>query len=145
MRRYSRLLWFLTIIYWCGIFYLTHLPGPKLPLVPLQDKTQHFLAYGALGGLLYLSLWSISPTRRDLVFWVLVIGMAYGAIDEWTQALPIFHRYCEFADWCADCAGLSTAAVGMTVIRRLFTRTPPDPEPHGFEVLFQTKIPDSPR
>src|ERR1051326_7228294 len=102
MRRLSQIFWSLTVIYWCGIFYLTHLPAPKLPVVPLTDKIEHFLAYGALGGLLFCSFWAASSRHRELAFWVLAIGIGYGAVDEWTQALPVFHRSCEFLDWCAE-------------------------------------------
>src|SRR5437868_13562364 len=81
----------LLVIYWCGIFYLTHLPGPKLPQIPLSDKIEHYLAFGALGGLLFLALWTNNPRRSDLAFLVLAIGIGYGAVDEWTQALPFVH------------------------------------------------------
>jgi VanZ family protein len=111
-------LWILLAIYWSGIFLLTHVPGPKLPVVPLSDKIEHFLAFGALGGLLYLTLWANNRARTELAFIVLLIGLSYGAFDELTQALPFVQRDCNFLDFCADSAGLSVAAVGMTLIRR---------------------------
>jgi VanZ family protein len=128
MPRRSIPFWIVLLLYWCTIAYFTHMPAPEFRL-PGQDKTAHYLAYGALGGLMYLALWTNNPLTRDLAFKILVIGMCYGALDEWTQALPWFKRNCDFLDWCADVAGLSTAIVGMTLIRRgleLFVfRAPP--------------------
>jgi VanZ family protein len=115
----GKLVWTVTILYWCGIFYLTHLPGPKVPVVPISDKIEHYLAFGTLGGLLFLSFWVGKASRRELAFRVLFIGMCYGAFDELTQALPFVHRDCNFLDWCADVAGVSTAIVAMTLVRRL--------------------------
>ena len=110
-------LWIILLAYWGFLFYSTH---ERVVTIPFHatDKTAHFLAYGALGGLLYLTLWVNNPRRSDLVFLVLVIGMCYGALDEWTQPLPWFARTCDLMDWFADCAGLATAVVGMTLIRR---------------------------
>jgi VanZ family protein len=117
MPRRSIPFWIVLILYWGFAFYMTHLPGLVIHLAG-GDKTAHYLAYGLLGGLLYLALWTNNPSTRDLAFKILVIGLCYGALDEWTQALPIFHRDCEFLDWCADAAGIATAIVGMTLIRR---------------------------
>jgi VanZ family protein len=111
--------WILLFCYWGILFYFTHLKGLVVTMRG-GDKMAHYLAYGLLGGLLYLALWTNNPMTRDIVFKILVIGMCYGALDEWTQALPWFQRTCDFVDWCADCAGLATAVVGMTVIRRGF-------------------------
>ena len=117
MVRRSMPFWVVLVLYWGTLFYLTHLPGLVVRM-PGGDKMAHYLAYGLLGGLLYLALWTNNPRSRDLPFKIPAIGLSYGALDEWTQALPIFHRSCEFLDWCADCAGLATAVVGMTLIRR---------------------------
>ncbi len=123
MPRRSIPFWILLISYWGILFYFTHLKGLVVTMRG-GDKMAHYLAYGLLGGLLYLALWTNSPPSRDLAFKILVIGMCYGALDEWTQALPWFQRTCDFVDWCADCAGLATAAVGMRMIQR------------GFELVF---------
>ena len=119
MRRRAIPFWTILLLYWGMICYFTHMPAPVITLYG-GDKMAHYLAYGALGGLLYLALWSNNPNSRELAFKVLAIGLAYGALDEWTQALPWFNRTCDFLDWCADCAGLSTAVVGMTLIKRGF-------------------------
>jgi VanZ family protein len=122
MQRAARFLWVLTIIYWFGLFTLTHIPGRALPVVPISDKIEHYLAFGALGGLLFLSLWASRPADRGLVLTILIIGLSYAAVDEWTQALPFIHRDCSFLDWCADSAGIATAAVGMSLVRQFIER-----------------------
>jgi VanZ family protein len=120
----QRLLWTLTFIYWSIIFALTHTPAQHLPKVKLNDKYEHLLAYGALGGLLFCSLWASRPARRGIALTVLMIGMAYGAVDEWLQALPFVHRDCSLADWFADVAGISIAVVVLSYLRRRLSTRP---------------------
>lgn len=108
------------LLYWAGIFTLTHLL--KVPAVGPQvgDKTAHFVSYGLLATLLFGTLWVLRPNLRRLPFIVLGIAMAYGAIDEITQ--PIFGRGCDFYDWCADATGALLGVLFMTTIRWLLTR-----------------------
>jgi len=107
--RYALLL--LLCLYWALILTLTHIPKPP-PVGPyIGDKTEHFLAYGALGGLLFLTLWVWRPSMRRLPMVVLGICLAYGAVDEWTQ--PIFGRTCDLKDWLADAAASVIATGGM--------------------------------
>src|SRR3954471_24764759 len=83
-----------TILYWLGLFGVTHIPAERVPPMPLSDKTEHLLCYGALGGLLMLNVWLARPRLRHAAVVVLVMGMCYGAVDEWTQALPFIRRDC---------------------------------------------------
>ena len=108
-------LWALTGVYWCGIFVMTHLPPADVPSTGVSDKTEHFGAYGLLGGALYLALWATWPHRRGIPLIVLAVGLAYGAVDEWLQ-IPV-GRSCECADWCADATGLVIAVGAMSLIR----------------------------
>ena len=114
---FRRTLWTMTAVYWCVIFTLTHIPGEHLPSVHISDKIEHLLAYGGLGGLLFLTLWSSRPEWTNLAVRVLAIGMAYGAIDEWLQAIPVIHRDCSIQDWFADVSGLAVAVVVLTALR----------------------------
>jgi hypothetical protein len=57
MARRSVPFWVLLVLYWSTIAYFTHMPAPEFRL-PGQDKTAHYIAYGALGGLMYLALWT---------------------------------------------------------------------------------------
>ena len=104
-----------TLIYWAVILTLTHLPPRHLPHVNVRDKIEHLLAYGCLGGLLFLTLWLTRPKLAHLGILVLAVGMTYGALDEWTQ--PFFGRDCEFMDWTADTSGLAIAVVCLTFLR----------------------------
>lgn len=112
-----RLLWAVTIVYWLGIFTLTHVPAPRLPTVHVSDKLEHLISYGALGTLLFLSLWAVRPTWTQIGILTLAIGIMYGAIDEWLQALPFVNRDCDFLDWTADVSGVAIAVVVLTFIR----------------------------
>ena len=105
----------LLAVYWLLIFALTHLPAVELPPVHISDKIEHLLAYGALGGLLFLNLWLLRPSMTQIGIVVLAIGMMYGAVDEWLQ-IPV-HRDCDLLDWFADTTGLAIAVVCMTWIR----------------------------
>ena len=117
MSRAARICWVLTIVYWCGLFALTHLPAVKLPVVPIKDKTAHFISYGVLATALFLSIrFSTQKSAPRIAITVLTILLAYGALDEWTQLLV--NRSCEMADWYADVSGASVAVVLMTLLLR---------------------------
>src|SRR5215471_3024742 len=116
----SRTLLVVTGIYLAIIFTLTHLPPRKLPHVNLWDKLEHFLAYGLLGGLLFVTLWVLRPQTQRLWLVVLVIAMAYGAFDEITQ-IPV-GRDCSIRDWSADVLGVGIAVACLSLIRSRFQR-----------------------
>jgi VanZ family protein len=120
-RTLYRSMWVVTVIYWMMLFLATHLPSAKLPETHINDKIEHFTAYGLLGTLLSITLaLRAKPRTFDVSVLVLMIGLAYGAIDEWLQALPIVHRDCELADWFADAAGIASAVVIVSILRALF-------------------------
>jgi VanZ family protein len=107
------------VLYWAFALTMTHIPHPP-PLGPVtSDKLAHFLAYGALTGLLFLTLWLSRPNLRYLPAIVLGIILAYAAFDELTQ--PLFHRDCEFGDWLADSAAAVVAVTVLGLIRH-FTK-----------------------
>jgi VanZ family protein len=109
-----RAIWLGTAAYWLGLFILTHLPEPPPLIIVKTDKSAHFLGYLALGTAIFACLRIAG--RRDPMLMVLMIGLAYGAIDEWLQ-IPV-GRSCELNDWFADAAGIALAATLCT----LFTR-----------------------
>jgi len=58
---------------------------------------------------------ALEPTTAPIT----LTGLAYGAVDEWTQALPFINRSCDIADWHADAAGTATAVVlGSWILRK---------------------------
>ena len=112
--------WAMTAGYWLLIATLTHLPPKYLPHVPLDDKLEHFLAYGGLSAVLGFALWTTFPGRPLLPFLVLVIAMVYGGLDEQTQKLV--GRDCDFDDWLADVAGAMAGILPVVISQRLFER-----------------------
>ena len=107
----ARIGWMVLIVYWAGLFIVSHIPIDRLP-IPVKDKTAHFIAYGLLAAGLYGCLRSSYP-RRGLALLVLAFMLVYGAIDELLQ-IPV-GRSCELADWFADAAG-AVAALSLAVI-----------------------------
>jgi VanZ family protein len=110
LSRTARICWALTAVYWLGLFIITHIPAPRLPYVPVTDKTAHFVSYALLAIALSISL-TLSG-RSNVAVIVLALLLLYGAIDEWLQ-IPV-NRSCELADWYADAAG---AAAGVVIAR----------------------------
>lgn len=80
------------------LFTVTHIPPDGLPRdpFPLFDKTIHFGAYAVWGVLAGMG----GGDRRR---W-LVLGLAFGALDELTQ--PYVGRHADWFDWLADAAGV---------------------------------------
>jgi VanZ family protein len=98
-----------TIVYWIGIFTLTHLPPNDLPKTQVSDKLAHFVVYSLLTSLIYISLWKSARPALLLGACVLLTVLAYGAFDELTQ--PYFHRTCDIHDWYADALGATSALI----------------------------------
>src|SRR5690242_13814640 len=86
MSLFRRILLLVALAYWVFICVLTHLPPASLQGIHVNDKLAHFGSYGMLAGLLLVSLWALRPERRGLGWLVIVVGLVYGALDEWTQA-----------------------------------------------------------
>ena len=94
------------LLYWPGIFILTHIPIPQLVCkVQVSDKSLHFLAYLVL---IFLLWFAISPNkkvswRKAAAWWVLFVVVWYGVVDEWLQSYV--GRTCDIMDFFADLAG----------------------------------------
>ncbi|MEA2711738.1 MAG: hypothetical protein QOF78_4339 [Phycisphaerales bacterium] len=110
----QRTIWIATAALWLGLFVLTHTPIALPVKIISSDKTAHFLGYAILGGALYASLRIAG--RRDVMLTVLVIGLMYGAVDEWLQ-IPV-GRSCELNDWFADAAGIAVAVTICELVAR---------------------------
>ena len=107
-----RTIWLGTAVYWLGLFILTHTPVALPVVVVSSDKTAHFIGYAVLGVALHASLRLAG--RRDPTLAVLLIGMIYGALDEWLQ-IPV-GRSCELNDWFADAAGIAAAVTACALL-----------------------------
>jgi len=80
--------------------YVSLVPQPPGPDLPLLDKLEHMVAYGALG------LWfaALRPGWRWRGGWAAAL-VAYGALVEAAQGMTGY-RTAEMADLAADAAGV---------------------------------------
>ncbi len=104
------------LLYWPAIFIFAHIPIPQVVRrAGVSDKSLHFLAYFVLTCLLWLA---VSPNkkvnwRKAAVWWILVVVVWYGVIDELLQARV--GRSCDLADFIADIIGTFSGLVLVSV------------------------------
>jgi VanZ family protein len=106
------------VLYWILILTLTSLPAVDVPNVHINDKIEHFMAYGGLGFLLNLSLRiqnKFKLVKKYPAWFAVLFVSAYGAIDELHQ-LFIPGRSCDILDWSADTIGV---LIGVTIMTTL--------------------------
>ena len=109
---------FLLLLYWPGIFVLTHITVPLYMLRQLQasDKALHFLVYFVLIFLLWYSVSSFDkPDWKKKTIWI-VFGslLIYAAADEWIQGLAP-GRTRDLVDFLANLAGLSSGLFLLSI------------------------------
>ncbi|MDH4242000.1 MAG: VanZ family protein [Phycisphaerae bacterium] len=104
------------LFYWPTLFVLAHIPIPSVVRkAGVSDKCLHFIAYLVLVFL----LWSaISPDRKvnwrkAAAWWVLLVTVCYGVIDELLQSVVV-GRSCDAMDFLADLAGVLTGLILLT-------------------------------
>jgi VanZ family protein len=88
----------------------------------MNDKLNHFGAYGLLSILLYLNLHfqeKIKILSRFPAAFTVLIASIYGLLDEIHQMF-VPGRSAEFLDWLADFLGSVTAVLIMGYILRKF-------------------------
>lgn len=126
-RPWPRFLAWGAVAYTLFLLYATHHPKPEnlVGANPPSDKLLHFLAYGALAGIVSAAVaarggWSIRTAASALV-----LLAVFAAADEATQ--PIFGRAADVFDWAYDevglLAGLATITAAVAAVRAL--------SPHG--------------
>ncbi len=125
------------IVYWLAIFTVTHLPPSKLPQVGVNDKVEHFVGYGILGALFYLTVWAYRPEFRHAWLLVVVTAMCYGAIDEWLQLAV--GRTCELADWLADVGGSVIAVIVLSSVRWVMWKRMIDRQKDAWKTRVEVK------
>ena len=97
----------LTVLLLMGITFLSLWPLPKLPDLPGNDKTGHFLAYATL---------MLPAAIRRPKYWLLVglLFIAYSGVIELIQ--PFVNRCGEWLDLVANTTGILLGAlIGRTV------------------------------
>ena len=93
-------------LYSALILFVGSRPRLRSPITfPMWDKVAHLGEYGLLGLLGYTAVagWGRRGLWRPAL--VLVVGLAWGALDEWIQAHTP-GRESAFSDWLADAAGI---------------------------------------
>ena len=114
--RRQKLIIIALLIYWPAIFILAHIPIPELVRkAGVSDKSLHFIAYLVLVFLLWCA---ISPDikvnwRRAAVWWVLLVAVWYGVVDEVLQGFVV-GRSCDVMDFFADLTGVTTGLIMFT-------------------------------
>ncbi len=109
---------------WAAVlFLLSELEGPGLGVPTGVDKLAHGGVYLILG----LSLaWGKRRTGAGVPgLLLLLMGVAYGALDEWHQSF-VPGRHSSVGDWVADSAGVMLGLV-------LFSRVSSPSRAHGHE------------
>lgn len=143
MKLTSKIFLGLTIIYAFMIFYLSSIPylvapkewlllingfirsshnndylllfAPLYPLIKQPDKVIHILLYFGLGILLFLTLKSMNKSVIKAVIFAFVLGVLYGAGDEFHQ-LFVAGRTAGVMDFIADAAGVLIAQAIVIII-----------------------------
>lgn len=119
---WPRLLAAVAAAYGAVLLYATHHPKPE-ELVGTNapnDKTLHFLAYGALAAVVSAAVaarggWTVRSAAS--LFALLAL---FAALDELTQ--PFFGRSADAVDWSYDQIGLLVGGAAVTLAVRLARR-----------------------
>lgn len=85
-------------------FTATHWPRLELP-EPMEggDQTVHLAVFMVVGLAAWNAGWFQSPTR------FLIAALAWSALDESLQAIPVLHRWSTGGDFLANAAGVTCA------------------------------------
>ena len=108
----------LLAIYWPVLFIFAHIPVPKVVQESdISDKSLHFLAYLILVFLLWFTVSDGKKVnwRRASPWWVFLIMVAYGIVDEWLQSYAV-GRTCDSWDFLADLTSTFTGLVLFSVL-----------------------------
>ena len=117
LSRQQKITTIVLVFYWPALFVLAHVPIPQLVRrAGVSDKSLHFLAYLILAFLLWFAVSGDKKVcwRRAAPWWVLLIIVAYGILDEWLQGCVV-GRSCDVRDFFADLAGTVTGLILFSV------------------------------
>ena len=104
--------------YWPTLFILAHIPIPHVVReAEVSDKTLHFLAYLLLVFLFWSAVASSEKVdwRRATAWWVFLVIVSYGAIDEVLQNYGV-GRSCDIRDFFADVLAVITGLILLSVL-----------------------------
>ena len=102
LHRWRKVILVILILMWTGAFTATHIPARYIPgqIASIGDIPLHGIGFLGLSSwfILTVTAFGIKPVLRILL--VLLVMMAYGAVDEYTQ--QFFGRSTELKDWLTD-------------------------------------------
>ena len=105
------------VLYAAALFVATHWPALVLPgVVPVSDKTIHFVAWG-----IWLAL--LSSAWKLPLGLLLVTGLVSSVADEASQAIPALNRHASLMDAVANAIGI-VAVWSLVVSGRSQARGP---------------------
>jgi len=116
MLKRQKLVLILLLLYWPGLFVLTHMPMPPTTR-GVSDKSLHFMAFLVLTFL----MWSVFSGgqkvkwNRRAAWLTLIIATVYAGLDEYLQVY--FGRNANIYDFFANFAGVAAAMVIMTFFK----------------------------
>ena len=114
-RSHSAARWVSVLLYMAGIFWLSSMEGPGIPL-NVSDKLAHVAAYALLGALVLRAanggLGRPISARAALLSFLL--SAAYGVSDEWHQSF-VPGRVASTGDVLADALGAFLAIAVLAV------------------------------
>ena len=117
LSRQHKLIIISLVFYWAALFILAHIPIPQLVRkADVSDKGLHLLAYMILSFLLFSAINPYKKVnwRKATVWWVLLVIVCYGVIDEVLQNY-VAGRSCDIKDFVADLAGTFTGLIMLSV------------------------------
>ncbi|MFN8430763.1 MAG: VanZ family protein [Spirosomataceae bacterium] len=95
---------------------LCFIPSKQIPDTGTDDKTAHFLAFGAMAFLWYLYLKNYLETFFGLLFYAIFIEIVQ-------KNLPAdFHRGFEYADILADTMGILLGLLVVFLFKKYFLK-----------------------
>ncbi len=106
------------MLYWPALFVLTHVPMPQsIQAAHVADKGLHFVAYFLLVLLIWACVCPYERVRwnRATVWWVLLLLLCYGAVDEWSQGW-VRGRSADIGDFYADMAATMTGLLLLSFL-----------------------------
>jgi len=117
LSRQHKLIILSLVFYWPAIFIFAHIPVPQLVRkAGVSDKGIHFLAYMILAFLLWSAINPYKKVnwRKAAVWWVLLVIVWYGVIDEVLQGC-VAGRNCDIWDFITNLAGTLTGLIVLSM------------------------------
>jgi VanZ family protein len=110
---------------WAAVLFLLSEVPPDLvgSGFGINDKVVHLGLYSVLGGALAWGVWKSGRWVTPVL--LLVLGFAYGALDEWHQSF-VPGRDPSVGDFLADCAGVLLGFFFLRSILKARARGLPD-------------------